>query len=171
MQDLIIEYKRSLKEARKMYRAFSKTPEIDMTAEQKNDKKIIGSMISDIEFTLEWLQNGRQPGARRGADRRDVYQRTILADPRIIDALPEEYAINQESEGEVSDWDKERIADALSVLTEREKDIFIMHTVQNLSYEEIAQLLDIKKGTVQKNIERSRLKMKNKAEHSLFCLA
>nr|WP_240683045.1 sigma-70 family RNA polymerase sigma factor [Bacillus velezensis] len=66
--------------------------------------------------------------------------------------MPEEYAINQEPEGEVSDWDKERIADALSVLTEREKDIFIMHTVQNMSFEEIAQLLDIKKGTVQKTL-------------------
>lgn len=171
MQDLIIEYKRALKEARKMYRSFSETPEVEMTAEQKNDKKIIGSMISDIEFTLEWLQNGRQPGARRGADRRDAYQRTILADPRLIDALPEEYAIVQEAEGEVSDWDKERIADALSVLTEREKDIFMMHAVQNMSFEEIAQLLGIKKGTVQKNIERSRLKMKNRADHSLFCLA
>ncbi len=102
-------------------------------------------MISDIEFTLEWLQNGRQPGARRGADRRDAYQRTILADPRLIDALPEEYAMVQEAEGEVSDWDKERIADALTVLTEREKDIFMMHTVQNMSFEEIAQLLGIKK--------------------------
>ncbi|MBL4958261.1 sigma-70 family RNA polymerase sigma factor [Bacillus velezensis] len=171
MQDLIIEYKRALKEARKMYRSFSETPGVEMTAAQKNDKKIIGSMISDIEFTLEWLQNGRQPGARRGADRRDAYQRTILADPRLIDALSEEYAIVQEAEGEVSDWDKERIADALSVLTEREKDIFMMHAVQNMSFEEIAQLLGIKKGTVQKNIERSRLKMKNRAEKSILCLA
>ncbi len=121
--------------------------------------------------TIEWLQNGRQPGARRGADRRDAYKRTILSDPRLIDALPEEYAIVQEAEGEVSEWDKERIADALSVLTEREKDIFMMHAVQNMSYEEIAALLIIKKGTVQKNIERSRLKMKNRANDSLFCLA
>ncbi|MGF9725737.1 sigma factor-like helix-turn-helix DNA-binding protein [Bacillus safensis] len=37
-----------------------------------------------------------------------------------------------------------------------------MHTVQNMSFEEIAQLLNIKKGTVQKNIERSRLKIKKK---------
>ncbi|UQE80802.1 hypothetical protein EFK13_09585 [Bacillus cabrialesii] len=59
--------------------------------------------------------------------------------------MPEEYVINQEPDGEVSDWDKERIADALSMLTEREKDIFIMHTVQNMSFEEITQLLDIKK--------------------------
>ncbi|MCM3108789.1 sigma-70 family RNA polymerase sigma factor [Bacillus velezensis] len=171
MQDLIIEYKRALRETRKMYRLYKDTAEVNLTAEQINDKKIISSMISDIEFTLEWLQNGRQPGARRGADRRDAYQRTILAGPRLIDALPEEYAIVQEAEGGVSDWDKERITDALSVLTEREKDIFMMHTVQNMSFEEIAQLLGIKKGTVQKNIERSRLKMKNRADHSLFCLA
>ncbi|MDV5126237.1 MULTISPECIES: sigma factor-like helix-turn-helix DNA-binding protein [Bacillus] len=40
---------------------------------------------------------------------------------------------------------RERIADALSVLTDREKNIFIMHAVQNISYEEIAALFNIKK--------------------------
>lgn len=60
-------------------------------------------MISALEYTIEWLQNGRQPGARRGADRRDAYKRTILADPRLIDVLPEEYAIVQAPGGEVSD--------------------------------------------------------------------
>ncbi|MCC9023011.1 sigma-70 family RNA polymerase sigma factor [Bacillus nakamurai] len=170
MQDLIIEYKSALKEVKKMYRQLSAVADSLLTAEQKRDKKIIGGMISDIEYTIEWLQNGRQPGARRGADRRDAYKRTILADPRLIDALPEEYAIVQEAEGEISDRDRERIEDALSVLTDREKDIFIMHAVQNMSFEEIAALLNIKKGTVQKNIERSRLKMKNRANDSLFCL-
>ncbi|MGR6677366.1 MULTISPECIES: sigma factor-like helix-turn-helix DNA-binding protein [Bacillus amyloliquefaciens group] len=43
--------------------------------------------------------------------------------------------------------------------------------MQNMSFEEIAQLLGVKKGTMQKNIERSRMKMKNRADHSLFCLA
>ncbi|BCT27495.1 MULTISPECIES: sigma factor-like helix-turn-helix DNA-binding protein [Bacillus amyloliquefaciens group] len=71
------------------------------------------------------------------------------------------------AEGEVSDWNKKRIADALSVLTKSEK----TQAMQNMSIEEIAQLLGIKKGTVQKNIERSHLKMNNKADHSLFCLA
>ncbi|WHM14668.1 hypothetical protein [Bacillus velezensis] len=85
-----------------MFRLYKDTAEVNLTAEQINDKKIISSMISDIELTLEWLQNGRQPGARRGADRRDAYQRTILTDPRLIDALPEEYTIVQEAEGEVS---------------------------------------------------------------------
>ncbi|MEC1943359.1 hypothetical protein [Bacillus velezensis] len=86
-----------------MFRLYKDTAEVNLTAEQINDKKIISSMISDIELTLEWLQNGRQPGARRGDDRRDAYQKTILPDPRLIDALPKEYAIIQEGEGEVSD--------------------------------------------------------------------
>ncbi|MDU0077839.1 Fis family transcriptional regulator, partial [Bacillus sp. IG2] len=88
MQDLIIEYKSALKDVKKMYRQLSAVADSLLTAEQKNDKKIIGGMINDLEYTIEWLQNGRQPGARRGADRRDVYKRTILADPRLIDALP-----------------------------------------------------------------------------------
>ncbi|QRY38461.1 sigma-70 family RNA polymerase sigma factor [Bacillus sp. PDNC022] len=170
MRDLIIEYKRALKGAKKMHRQLSALTDSLLTTEHKSDKKIIGGMIYDLEYTIEWLKSGKEPGARRGADRRNVYKRTILSDPRLIDALSEEYAISWRTDGELSECDKERIEDALSVLTEREVDIFIMHTVQNMSFEEIAQLLNIKKGTVQKNIERSRLKMKNRKEQSLFCL-
>lgn len=113
--------------------------------------------------TIEWLQNGRQPGAHRGADRRDAYKRTILSDPRLIDALPEEYAIVQDPDGEASDWNRERIA--IFICTDRPRERYFYHArCAKYVYEEIAALLNIKKGTVQKNIERSLLKMKNRAD-------
>ncbi len=39
MQDLIIEYKRALRETRKMYRHNKDTAEVNLTAEQLNDKR------------------------------------------------------------------------------------------------------------------------------------
>lgn len=42
-----------------MYRQLSEVADSLLTAEQKSDKKIIGGMISDLEYTIEWLQNGR----------------------------------------------------------------------------------------------------------------
>ena len=40
MQDLIIEYKRALRETRKMYRLYKDTAEVNLTAEQINDKRL-----------------------------------------------------------------------------------------------------------------------------------
>lgn len=50
MQDLIIEYKNALKDVKKMYRQLSAVADSLLTVEQNSDKKIIGGMISDIEY-------------------------------------------------------------------------------------------------------------------------
>ncbi|PRS41622.1 Fis family transcriptional regulator [Bacillus sp. NMCC4] len=168
MQDLLIEYKRALKDARKRYEPFREKEDKQLSDQEKHDKKIIASMVSDLEYVVEWLQIGRQPGARRGLDRRSVYQRTILANPEVLEALSYEYTLIQENEREFSERDKKRIDEALSVLTDREKDVFFMHTTQGLSFSEIANMLDVKKGTVQKHMERARTKMSKKVQERLF---
>lgn len=63
-------------------------------------------MIYDLEYTTEWLQSGKESGTRRGADRRNVYKRTILSDPRLIDALSEEHAIIWKTDGVLSECDQ-----------------------------------------------------------------
>lgn len=169
MEDLIFEYKRSLKEARKMYKHFMEIDSVKLTAKQISDKKIIGSMISDLEFTIEWLEKGRRPGAKRGFDRRDSYKRMLIKDPKIIETFSK--WVNTESDKKVSSADIERINDALSVLTNREKEIFLLNKVQLYSYEEIADLLGVSKSTVQTNIKRAENKMMKRQCESLFCLA
>ncbi|MGE6629845.1 sigma-70 family RNA polymerase sigma factor [Bacillus sp. NPDC077027] len=168
MQDLIIEYKRALKDTRKIYQPFKEKEDVHLTDKEKHDKKIIASMISDLEYVLEWLQSGREPGARRGLDRRSVYQRTMLANPQVLEALSHEYTIIQDHQREVNEKDKRRIEDALSVLTEREKDVFFMHTTQGMSFNDIANMLEVKKGTVQKHMERARTKMSHRIKERLF---
>lgn len=169
MEDLIFEYRRSLKEARKMYNPFKEIDPTKITAKQATDKKLISSMISDLEYTIEWLEKGRQPGAKRGYDRRDSYKRMLIKDPKIIETFSK--GINKESDKEVSSWDIERINDALSVLTNREKEIFLLNKVQLYSYEEIADVLGVSKSTVQTNMKRAENKMMKRQCESLFCLA
>lgn len=170
MQDLIFEYKRALQETRKMYKQFQQDDEEKVfTAQQLDDKKLISGMISDLEHTIEWLQTGRLPGAKRGLDRRDSYQRMLFKDPRIMDTFASE--LNNEDESPVSAVDIERIEDALSALTNREKEIFVLNKVQLYSYDEIADLLNVKKSTVQTNMKRAELKMSKRMNESLFCLA
>ena len=55
MQELIKEYRQSLKEIRKLKE----------TAEE-HDKKIYGSMITDLEIAIAWMETGRPPGSVKG---------------------------------------------------------------------------------------------------------
>jgi RNA polymerase sigma-70 factor (ECF subfamily) len=56
--------------------------------------------------------------------------------------------------------DKQRIDDALSSLTEKEKEIYLMCKGNSLGYAKIAKQLGIKKTTVQTIIKRCERKLK-----------
>ncbi|KAA6453219.1 sigma-70 family RNA polymerase sigma factor [Bacillus swezeyi] len=167
MEDLLFEYKRSLKDTKNLYQPYQ--DESGLTAEQLKDKKLIRSMITDLEYVIEWLENGREPGIRRAIDRRDSYKRMLIKDPRIIDTFSEGIAF--EPAQEVSAFDKARIEAALSVLTAREKEIFILNKVEQFSYERIAAMLGIKKSTVQTNVKRAQTKIAKQMKQPLHCLA
>ncbi|ATH95205.1 positive control sigma-like factor [Bacillus glycinifermentans] len=167
MEDLLFEYKRTLKTTKALYRLLQ--DEEGLTAEQMKDKKLIRSMITDLEYVVDWLEHGREPGIRRSIDRRDSYKRMLIKDPQIIDTFSE--GIRFEPVHEVSAADKARIEAALSVLTAREKEIFILHKVERFSYERIAAMLGIKKSTVQTNVKRAQTKMKKQVKHSADCPA
>lgn len=71
MEDLLFEYKRTLKETKKWYKQLEEADETVLTSEELKDKKIIRTIITDVEYVIEWLEKGRQPGIRRAIDRRD----------------------------------------------------------------------------------------------------
>ncbi|MEK5097075.1 MULTISPECIES: sigma-70 family RNA polymerase sigma factor [Bacillus] len=167
MEDLLFEYKRTLKTTKALYRPLQ--GEEGLTDEQMKDKKLIRSMITDLEYVVDWLEHGREPGIRRSIDRRDSYKRMLIKDPQIIDTFSK--GIRFEPAHEVPAADKARIEAALSVLTAREKEIFILHKVERFSYERIAALLGIKKSTVQTNVKRAQTKMKKQIKHSADCPA
>lgn len=61
-----------------------------------------------------------------------------------------------------------RVKEALSVLSQLEREVYVMSRGKCLSYAEIAGLLGVAKGTVQKMIERAEKKMAKQKETSLF---
>ncbi|CDQ17958.1 sigma-70 family RNA polymerase sigma factor [Halobacillus karajensis] len=138
------------------------------TVKDHEDIEQYNLIISSLNYAIEWLEYGRQPYAKRGLDRRDAYRRLVFMDEEAMSVLGEE--INSEESTELSTFDKERIEDALSVLTKKEKDIYLMHKVELLSYERIAELLGVKKGTVQSYVNRAENKMREQVESSLFCV-
>lgn len=165
MQDLIEEYKQALKSIRLLQQSAS-----------VEDNKLLGGMASDISYALEWMQTGRRPGNKRGIERRAAYERERPFDPLLMQRYFRSMDDNLYSwdthiqEDAVTAVDRERIEDALSVLTEREREIYLMSRGNCLSYSQIARYLGIQKTSVQNRIESAERKIARHIRVSLFCV-
>ncbi|RDE19362.1 MULTISPECIES: sigma-70 family RNA polymerase sigma factor [Parageobacillus] len=164
MNDLLQEYKQTLKHTKKLFKHAS-----------DEDKKIIRGIISDLEFAIEWMETGRRPGNRRGIERRAAYQREKPFDPLLMQKFfrssePTYEWDDHEEENIITSWDRQRIEDALSVLTDREREVYLMSRGYCLTYSEIANYLCISSSSVQTMIERAEKKIKKRINESLFCL-
>jgi positive control factor len=161
---LIAEYRKSLRLANKMKRELENKK--NLTLREEEDINVISSMISDLEYALEWMRSGRNPDSRRGIDKKGVY----LTDPAILDVLPVPNIFKSMAK-EITDFDREIIDDALCTLTSREKDIFFMIKVEGLTFENTADLLGVKKSTVQTHLERAEKKIEQRKHESLFLVS
>jgi RNA polymerase sigma-70 factor (ECF subfamily) len=152
MQDLLIEYKESLKQVKKLKEKFPQNK-----AERNPDEDLnygyLSNMETSLTFIIKWLSTGRQPGIR-GVERLDAYRREVLYDPlwfqqerfsqQLIIPDPRRYKI---------------IEDALSVLSEREKEVYRMSRGEGFSFQEIADILCISRGTICVLIHRAEKKL------------
>ena len=163
MLKMIYEYKKSLRDAKKMYKSYGRD---DLTLQDETDKKIIASMIRDLEYVIEWLETGRNPDSRRGIDKKGVYS----MNPQTLDKI--KFEKNEgDFERELTKYEREMIEDALCELTTRERDAFMMVKVEGLSYEYAAELMDIKKTTVQTHVDRAEKKIEKRKTKSLFLVS
>jgi RNA polymerase sigma-70 factor (ECF subfamily) len=74
-------------------------------------------------------------------------------------AGPQRQALNEELKG--------KLDEALAGLSENHRAILLLREVEGLSYEELAKVLDIRKGTVMSRLFHARLKMQNKLREYL----
>lgn len=79
--------------------------------------------------------------------------------PSAALAGPQRAALNAEL--------KEKIEEALSGLSENHRSILLLRELEGLSYEELARVLGIRKGTVMSRLFHARLKMQNKLREYL----
>ncbi|MDR6880408.1 sigma factor-like helix-turn-helix DNA-binding protein [Bacillus sp. 3255] len=130
------------------------------------DRRVINEMVSDCEWTIEWLETGRRPGNKRGIERRAAYQREKLMDPVRMQAY-----ITQSSAGSpanLSDWQRFQIEDALSRLSERERECYVLVHGECFSFSGIAGMLGISKGSVEVYVSRAQKKISDDLQNSLF---
>lgn len=139
------------------------------------EQKVLSGMVSDLEFALTWMQTGRITNSQRGIERRAAYQRERVVDPllmqrffRSMDNDVYEWD-NHVQEHVLGEWEKIQLEDALSVLTEREKEVYLMSRGYCLTYSEIACYLVVSRSTVQTLVERAERKIALQIKESLFC--
>ncbi len=144
VRTMVYEYRRSIRLANKAY----------ASAPNSTEKTIIGQMLSDMHFALTWIHCGFNPDFKRGANRRSEVR---FMDPDLIDAIQLDPEPQEPSE--LSESDRKKIDAALSELTERETDIYVMHHAEMLPLDEIAELLGVKKSTVATTIRRAQKKI------------
>ncbi|MGE7650498.1 sigma factor-like helix-turn-helix DNA-binding protein [Peribacillus frigoritolerans] len=163
MQDLIKEYNAALRSLRPL-----------MENASEEDLKHLSSMASDLRYALEWMRTGKRPGNRRGIERRAAYQREKPVDPLLMQRFfrntdSDVYSWDDHlQEDVIGYWDKIRIEDALSTLTEKEKEIYLMAKGHGLSRSQIAKYLVVSKSTIQDAIERAEKKISKQISSSLF---
>jgi positive control factor len=162
VRKLLYEYKKSLRDARKLKRTLESRTELNA----HEDIRVVNEMIADLKFAIDWITSGRNPDNNRGIERTSVY----LSDPNILDSLYVHPIYNVTSRKTTS-LGQAIIDDALCNLTKREKDAFIMVKVEGLSYSYTAELMGIKKTTLQNHMERAEKKIEIRKNSSLFLIS
>lgn len=155
----VLNYQKSRKLADRAY-------EQAKAREDEADKKVISGMVADCDYAIEWLRTGRRPGNKRGIERRAAYQREKLMDPLMMQAYVQKG--NAGSPSNLSDWERFQIEDALTGLSERERECFVLSRGECFSYNDIAKMLGIKKASVKEYVERAQVKISKNLQNSLF---
>lgn len=129
----------------------------------KQDLAQINSMIESMNFSMEWLETGRQPGTFKGIDKKSIYQYQSFSN---MDFLPDITEQLEEVPKQLYMTAEEKIilADIFASLSLRERQCYILHEASEMSMEKIADEVGIERRTVQQYIERAREKIKSRVE-------
>ena len=129
----------------------------------RKELKIIGGMISDLQYAIEWLETAREPGTRRTISNRSRYQRTsLLAE---IEKLSYLVTIEQENQREATEDEIERVTAMLNNLSDKERAAYLAVKGQNLSYAKAGEILGVSKASVQSYVNRAQDKIDNQVKY------
>lgn len=186
IEQLLNQYRESLKETRLLLRKISRKIEpldeiikdrhslkLEKLAAKENmeslliDRSIVKSWEQNLLYCIEWMETGRRPGNRRGAERLSAYQREKPFEnywiQRRIDkrSLEEIDSVIIDDELNPSKKEKEAIVKEMTAnLSEKQKTMLTLSS-NGYSHSEIAKLLKVKKGTVDVTIARAKSKIED----------
>lgn len=130
---------------------------------------VMRSMYSELQFIIKWLRIGHNPNQYNGIENLQSY----TLDHKVLEAVIDSNHYTKVCMDEYSDYTENmnsRVSHALSRLTLNERDVFIMIKCEQLSFAEVAELMNIKKGSVQKYYERAMKKIEDERVSNLFLM-
>lgn len=144
------------------------TEDLALLHQYEEDMSIVRSWLSNINYTIEWVIHGKQPGLRRGIERQSAYTREVPFEPYWIQLqkdnndfdIYESLISENEDEIEINQKQKERTVSSLTEsLTKRQKEVLELSS-NGFSYDEIAKVLKVHKGTVSQTLNRVKEKIR-----------
>ncbi|MCL2080750.1 MAG: sigma-70 family RNA polymerase sigma factor [Oscillospiraceae bacterium] len=100
--------------------------------------------------------------ALRRSKRKSAVPFSALGEPEQVLDIPDDRGAPDEK-AELGEL-KEALAEALKTLSDEHRAVFILRAVHELSYTEIAEILDLEEGTVKSRLSRAREKLKQALE-------
>jgi RNA polymerase sigma-70 factor (ECF subfamily) len=94
----------------------------------------------------------------RSAKRKSATPFSALGEPDQVHVIPDT-RYSPEKEAELSEL-KNALSEALKTLSDEHRAVFILRAVHEMSYTEIAEILDLEEGTVKSRLSRARDKLK-----------
>lgn len=150
MRELIKEYRLALRITKKAR----------LKSINEDDRKILGSCISSLNFAIEYMEKGKHPDNRRAITRLDHSRREIPMDPHSM-AFVRAAAVQHDS-SDISPKMKKAINDlgiVLDKLTVKEREAYLLVRGSGYSFGDAATLMKLQKGTVQVLVRRSEEKI------------
>lgn len=175
-EELILEYKTSLKNLRESHRAIEKKKysvkvkdhgkEIEKTIDDRTaidieDQKILSSMIRNCEYTLFWLENGYEKPYDDDDFRKLSKSKREQLWGDIDDAVCF-YGVSVTTDDQPTKQRTEQhemLLEVLSTLSPRELELFKLKNECLLTEEECAKTMEISLGTVKSMSQRIRTKI------------
>lgn len=141
---------------------------VEERADARKRIKILGEVISSSMYSIEWLRDAKEPGARREISNRSRYQRTQLWSNMDL-VVVNKFRFDSEN---LSDDDLEKLDDYMSCLTDREKEAINSVVAKGNSYQETADYMGVSRSTIQSYVNRGMEKLNKSlidgAQTSLF---
>lgn len=164
-RDYLLKYKRECENHGK----WKEIPAIrEELIELKKPISILGGVVSSSMYSIEWLRDAKEPGARREISNRSRYQRTQLWSNMDL-VVVNKFRFDSEN---LSEEDLKKLDDYMSCLTDREKEAINSVVAKGNSYQETADYMGVSRSTVQSYVNRGMEKLNksliNGAQTSLF---
>ncbi|MCS5349491.1 sigma factor-like helix-turn-helix DNA-binding protein [Staphylococcus aureus] len=161
MKDLLIEYRKT------RLCVLNKIKSLEYKVDEEDKLSIYKDILKDIDYTIEWLTCGHEPGNYNAIDRSQCY----LVDNDVINKAFSESMYKKNSDVEYNDIINDvnnKVSYALMKLTPKELECFIMVKCEGLSLKQTADLLKINKSTVNGYLTRVSKKIKRELTNNLF---